>query len=150
MNPILAKAPHVARILLGLTFVVFGLNGFLQFMPTPEPTPEGGAFLGALAATGYMFPLIKVTEIAAGVMLLSGRLVPLGLVLLAPILVNILAYHFALASEGTGMILFLTALEVYIAWAYRDSFRGVLAVRAQPATPDDSAAPSIEAAVTTR
>jgi uncharacterized membrane protein YphA (DoxX/SURF4 family) len=134
MNTVRSKAPAAARIVLGLAFLVFGLNGFLQFMPMPPAPEKAGAFLGALAATGYMFPLIKGTEVIAGALLLSGRFAPLALTLLAPIVVNIVAYHAALAPAGLGLPVVLAALEVYLAWAYRGSFRGVLAATAAPAS----------------
>jgi uncharacterized membrane protein YphA (DoxX/SURF4 family) len=124
-------APTAARILLGLIFFVFGLNGFLQFIPMPPPPAAAGAFLGALAATGYMFPLIKTTEVLAGALLLSNRFVPLALVLLSPIVVNIAAFHLVL-SPGIGLVAVIAALMLYLAWAYRGSFRGVLAAKAAP------------------
>lgn len=125
------KAPHAARLLLGTVFTVFGLNGFLGFLPAPALNAEGGAFMGALAATGYMFPLIKGTEVIAGLMLLSGRLVPLALVLLAPVVVNIAAFHLML-QPNLGMVALLVSLEGYLAYSYRDAYREVLAVNAQP------------------
>ncbi len=131
MKSVASKLPTVARLFLGLLFTVFGLNGFLGFLPMPEPTAEGGAFLGALAATGYMFPLIKGTEVVAGLLLLSGRFVPLALTLLAPVTVNILAYHVAL-DPAPGLPLVIIAAGVYLAYAYRDSFRSVLAAKAEP------------------
>ncbi len=139
MTTLRSKAPAIARIVLGLAFFVFGLNGFLQFMPMPPVPEKAGAFLGALAATGYMFPLIKGTEVIAGALLLSGRFAPLALTLLAPVLVNVLAYHTALAPAGLGLPVVLAALEIYLAWAYRGAFRGILASQATPtvATADD-------------
>jgi uncharacterized membrane protein YphA (DoxX/SURF4 family) len=123
--------PTAARITLGSLFLVFGLNGFFGFLPAPPVNPEAGAFLGALAATGYFFPLLKGTEVIAGALLLSGYFVPLALVVLAPIVVQILAYHSVLAP-ALGLPLVLLTLGIYLAYAYRDSFRGVLAPRAQP------------------
>lgn len=131
------KLPMVARILLGLVFFVFGLNGFLQFLPQPETTAEGGAFMGALAATGYMFPLIKGTELVAGAMLLGNRFVPLALVLLAPILVNIFAFH-AVLAPGLGMPIVLIAIEIFLAYSYRDAFAGVLSAKSEPAQQTES------------
>ncbi len=134
MNKLTSFAPVVARVLLGLVFFVFGLNGFLQFLPMPPM--EGGAadFMGALAAAGYMFPLIKGTEVVAGLMLLSGRFVPLALTLLAPITVNILLFHAVLQGVSTiGMSLFLIALQVGLAYAYREHFAGILRSDAKPA-----------------
>ncbi|MCB9568890.1 MAG: DoxX family protein [Myxococcales bacterium] len=118
--------PLALRALLGGAFLVFGLNGFLGFMPNPPMGPEAGAFMGALAATGYMFPLIKGFEVIAGGMILAGFRVPLALLFLAPILVNILAFHLALAPAGSGLVLALVAAEIGLAWLYRDAWRGVL------------------------
>lgn len=133
MQTLLRKLPVVARILLGIPFFVFGLNGFLNFLPAPEGIPEpAGAFLGALAATGYLLPLVKAVEVAAGLLLLVGRFVPLALLLLAPVMVNIVLFHAVLAPDGTGMTVILLALQLYLAWAYRDAFRGVLQARAEP------------------
>ena len=131
MNNITSKAPLAARVLLGLPMVVFGLNGFLQFIPMDPMSGAAGAFMGGLAAAPYFFPLLKTTEIVAGLLLLSGRFVPLALLLLAPILVNILAFHAFLAG-GAGMSIGLVALAGYLAYAYRDAYRGVLSAKAQP------------------
>lgn len=137
MTSIVSKVPVAARLFLGLLFTVFGLNGFLGFLPMPQPTAEGGAFLGALAATGYMFPLIKGTEVVVGLLLLSGRFVPLALTLLAPVSVNILAYHIAL-DPAPGLPLVIVATQLFLAYAYRDSFRSVLQSKAQPTVSLDS------------
>ncbi|WP_437477622.1 DoxX family protein [Sorangium sp. So ce1014] len=128
MNIVKRFAPAAARTLLGLVFFVFGLNGFLQFLPQP-PAPEAAASFGAaLAATGYMFPLIKGTEVVAGALLLSNRYVPLALALLAPIVVNIVAFHTFLTPPNPAAWLIL-ALELYLAFAYRAAFRPMLAAR---------------------
>jgi hypothetical protein len=132
MQSIVSKVPTFARVFLGLLFTVFGLNGFLGFIPQPEPTADGGAFLGALAAAGYMFPLIKGTEVVAGVLLLSNRFVPLALTLLAPVTVNILAYHLVL-DPAPGMAIVINTVMVFLAYSYRDSFRSVLQAKAEPA-----------------
>jgi hypothetical protein len=125
MNAIRHILPSAARVLLGLTFLVFGLNGFLHFLPQP-PLPQAALpFLGGLAGAPYFFPLLKGTEVVAGVLLLSNRFVPLALTLLAPIVVNIAAFHVFLAP-GPLMVAFLLATEIYLAWVYRAAFRGVL------------------------
>ena len=128
------QAPTAARIVLGLAFVVFGLNFFFGFIPQPEHPGEAGAFLGALFVTGYMFPLIKITEIVAGALLLTNRFVPLALLLLAPVLVNIVAFHAVLEPAGLGIGLALTALELGLAYAYRDNFKAVLQAKNEPRT----------------
>ena len=126
----------IARILMGLGFFIFGLNGFLQFIPQPKtPMPEGAvAFAGALMKTGYMFPLIAGTQLLVGVLLLVNRFVPLALVLIMPVLVNIIAFHIFLAPSASAMApgAILMALELYLAWAYRDYYRPMLVARAKP------------------
>src|SRR6266851_365668 len=72
----------IARIVLGFVFLVFGLNGFLQFLPQPAMPQGAGSFFGALAASGYMLPLLFATQIVGGALVLVG-MVPLGLVILA-------------------------------------------------------------------
>ena len=134
MNAVLRYLPHVARVLMGLFFFVFGLNGFLHFLPQPPLEGPAGAFAGALAATGYMFPLIKGTEVVAGALLLSNRFVPLALVLLAPVVVNIAAFHTFLTPPN-GMAYFLLVANAYLGWAYRDAFRGMLGAKNSPAVP---------------
>jgi putative oxidoreductase len=121
-----------ARILLGLIFFVFGLNGFFHFLPQPPMSGPPAEFGAALFATGYMFPLLKGTEVIAGVLLLSGRLVPLALTVLAPVVVNIVAFHLFLAPSGLVLPLVIVALGVFLAWSYRSAFSGVLQVNAQP------------------
>ena len=128
------KLPTIARIALGLAFFVFGLNGFLHFLPQPPMSGPPADFLGALFAAGYMFPLIKGTEVVAGVLLLSNRFVPLALTLLAPILVNIVAFHALLAGGGNALPLTLLALEIALAYSYRDAFAPMLRARVEPAT----------------
>lgn len=120
-------ATLIARIILGLLFLVFGLNGFFNFMPAPPPMPEqAGAFLGGLAGAGYMFPLIKGTEVIVGLLLLSGYFVPLALILLAPITVNIVLFHGILAPAGLAIPLLVLALHLYLAYAHKEAYAPVL------------------------
>lgn len=116
------KAKTAARLALGAIFTVFGLNGFLHFIPSPAPSGLAATFVGGLAASGYMFPLIKGTEVLAGLLLLGNRYVPLALTVLAPIVVNILAYHLFLASGALVLPLLVTALGVYLATTERRVF----------------------------
>lgn len=126
------KVILIARIVLGLIFFVFGLNGFFNFLPVPEMDPEAGAFMGALAATGYFFPFLKLTETLCGLLLLIGRFVPLALTVLAPVVLNIVLFHIFLAPSGSLIGILTLALLLFLAWAYRSSFRGVLDANAQP------------------
>lgn len=129
MNPLQSKLVLAARSTLGLGFFVFGLNGFLHFLPQPPLAGAPAEFLGALFATGYMLPLIKGTEVVTGALLLSGRYVPLALTVLAPVLVNILAFHAFLAPAGLAVPVLFTALGIYLAYAYRAAFAAMLRAR---------------------
>lgn len=125
-----------ARLLLGLIFFVFGLNGFLHFIPPPKtPMPEGAmAFFGALLKTGYMLPLIMGTQLLSGVLLLVNRWVPLALVLLAPVIVNIILFHAFLQPPGIIPGAVACVLELFLAWNYRNSYFPMLRFRTRPGT----------------
>lgn len=131
----MAKLPLIARILLGLMFLVFGLNGFFNFMPPPDLPQPAMDLMGALAATGYFLVVLKIVETLCGFLLLIGRYVPLALVLLAPVVVNIVLFHIFLAPNLGAMLpgLIALVLGIYLAYAYRDNFRGVLEAQAEPA-----------------
>jgi uncharacterized membrane protein YphA (DoxX/SURF4 family) len=119
----------MARVVVGLPFLLFGLNYFLKFFnpPTPELPDLAKQFVGALAASGYLH-VVKVLEVVGGVLVLSGRLVPLGLVLLTPIAVNILLYEiYLLGTAGPGLP--LTVLCFSLVWAYRSHFIAVFALK---------------------
>lgn len=112
----------VLRSLLGLIFVVFGLNGFQHFLPNP-PMPQGAVqFFGALAATGYMVPLIFTTQVVGGALLLTGTMVPLALVILAPVIVNIVCFHLYLAPSGLPVAIVVAAIAAFLAWQHRAAF----------------------------
>ena len=126
--------PIVARILMGLPFLAGGLAGVLNLTPQPSTSlPEGAAaFAGALLKTGYMMPLIFVTQLVVGALLLANRFVPLALALIAPFIVNSVAFHVFLERSGLPIALAFLALEIYLAWAYGQSYRSMLAMRATP------------------
>ena len=122
-------AALIARYLLGLIFVVFGLNGFLHFIPMgPPPTGLAGQFIGALTQSNY-FSVVAALQIAGGVLLLVNRYVPLGLVLLGPVIVNILLYHLILNPVGMAMAVLVTALWFIVFYAHRQAFSGIFSQR---------------------
>jgi hypothetical protein len=126
--------PAVARILMGLPLIVFGLNGFLNFIPPPPmPLPAGAAaFAGALMQSGYMMQLIGTTQLIVGVLLVVNRFVPLALVLFAPFMVNSIAFHAFLQPAGLPMAAVFLALELYLAWVYRRAYGPLLTARVTP------------------
>lgn len=129
--------PTVARILMGLVFFVFGLNGFLHFIPEPKAAmpPAAAAFATALMKTGYMMPLITGTQLVVGTLLLLNQFVPLALALIAPIIVGIITFHAFLAPAPAAFTpgIVVLVLELYLAWSYRNAFRPMLARKARPA-----------------
>ena len=125
-------AAAIARILLGVAFMIFGLNGFLNFMPAPKDLPPDIVTVSmGLMKGGYM-NVVSAVEILAAVFLLTNRFVPLALTLLAPILVGILTFHIA---TSLGMIVpgaVLSLIELYLAWSYRKAFCPMLAAKVTP------------------
>lgn len=120
----------IARLLLGLIFVVFGLNGFLNFLDMgPMPTGLAGQFIGALALSHYSW-VVAGLQVAGGVLLLVNRYVPLGLVLLGPVIVNILLYHIFLNPAGALMAIVVTVLWGIVFYSYRQYFSGIFVARA--------------------
>jgi putative oxidoreductase len=123
-------APAIAGGLLGLIFVVFGLNFFLKFIPIPSP-PEGShpaMFLGAMYMTGYL-AFVKVLEVLGGVLVAIPKTRNIGLLVLGPVIVNILAFQIFL-TKGAGLadpvVILITILPLYLLWTARKSFRGLL------------------------
>jgi uncharacterized membrane protein YphA (DoxX/SURF4 family) len=119
-------ATLIIRSLLGLMFIVFGLNIFFNFMPMPPP-PEGPArnFTMALAVSHYFY-VVGALEVVGGALLLAGRLVPLGLTLLGPVIVNILCVHVFLEPSGLPMAIVVSVLGLFLLWGYRENFAGLV------------------------
>lgn len=120
----------VARLLLGVLFLVFGLNGFLNFLSMgPPPSGLAGQFIGALFLSHYYWA-IAALQVVAGVLLIVGRYVPLALVLLGPIIVNILLYHIFLMPAGIVLAVVATLLWFIVFYSYRQYFSGIFVQRA--------------------
>lgn len=122
-------AALIARSLLGLIFFVFGLNGFLHFIPLPPPKePLAGQYLGALFVSHYLV-VIYLLQIVPGALLLANRFVPLALTLLAPVLANIVLFHAFMAPEGLPLPMLLTVLWIVVFYDHRAAFAGLFQVR---------------------
>ena len=120
----------IARILLGLIAVVFGLNGFLNFLNMgPAPTGLAGQFLGALVLSHYYW-VVGALQLAGGALLLVNRFVRLALVLLGPVIVNILCYHVFLNHDGAPIAIVVTVLWFIIFYGHRQYFAGIFVQRA--------------------
>jgi len=126
-----SKVTIGARVILGLVFFGFGLNGLLNLFPLPPAHGAAAVFIGGLAASRYFFPLLFVTYLLTGAALLTGQLVPLALAVLAPIIVNVAVMHFFVPSSGAEICLaaLVTVLEIFLAWSYRAAFRPLLRPR---------------------
>ena len=115
----------IARFLLGLIFLVFGLNGFLHFIPMSAP-PSGtaGQFIGALFVSNYLV-VVFLLQIIPAVLLLINRYVPLALTLLAPIIVNILLFHILMAPSGLFLAIIVAVLWIAVFMSVRSAFVGL-------------------------
>jgi len=116
----------IVRILLGLLLLFAGLNKFFGFAPNPPHNEAAAAFLGALAATGYMMPLIGFFEAACGLAFVSGRYVGLAAVLLVPIALNIALFHLRLDMAGAGPGLFVAIANAYLLAVNLPKYREML------------------------
>ena len=118
----------IARYLAGVIFLVFGLNGFLNFIPLPPPGGIAGQFMGALYVSHYLTVIFGVQVIGA-VLLLANRYVPLALAVLAPVIVNILSFHAFMAPSGLPLALFVAVLWAVIFVDVRSAFAGLFQSR---------------------
>jgi len=126
--------PAIARFIMGLGFLVFGLNGFFHFIPQPkEAMPDGvTALMTGFMKSGYMMPLIFGTQALVGLLLLINRFVPLALALIAPVIVNIIAFHLFLMPSTIAPGIVVLLLEIYLAWSYRKVYAPMLACCVKP------------------
>lgn len=109
----------LVRLTLGILLIVFGSNKFLHFIPMPPPTGSAADFMNSLGAAGYIFPVVGFLEVVIGVMLLLKKWVAFALILLAPISINILLFHFFLDIPGVSAALvvgLLNGILIYKHW----------------------------------
>jgi len=120
----------IARILLGLIFLVFGLNGFLNFLHAPTPPGPAGQYMTLLGPTIYM-QFVCLVQIVGAVLLLSGQFIPLALTLLGPVIVNILLFHIALQPAGLPPGLLTAVLWFIVFFGVRRAFAGIFAQKVE-------------------
>jgi hypothetical protein len=123
-----------ARIIEGLIFLVFGLNGLLHFYNPPPPTGDALTWFGIMAAHHWI-NFIAVVQLVGGLLLLVNRFVPLGLTILAPVIVNILLFHALLWPHGIGLAIVVLALELFLLAVYWRSFVPLLHPNPELKTP---------------
>ena len=119
---------HISRFLLGLIFLVFGLNGFLHFIPMPPPSGVAGQFLGAIFVSKYLL-VVSGLQVISGALLLINRFVPLALTILGPIIVNILLFHGLMNPASLGLAVFVTILWGVVFVSVRSAFAGIFQAR---------------------
>lgn len=116
----------IARFLLALTFVVFGLNGFLHFIKAPPPSSDlARQFFGAIFASHYSVLIFSV-QVIGGLLFLVRRTVPLALVVIAPVIVNILTFHVLMDPAGIVPGAIMTVCWFVVFFHYRRAFDGIL------------------------
>jgi hypothetical protein len=120
----------IARVLLGLMFLIFGLNGFLNFIPASMPTGLAGQYVTVLFVSHYMGPVFFL-ELVGGVLLLANRFVPMALTILGPIIVNILLFHTLLAPTGLPLALVAAVLWGIVFYGVRHAFAGLFRARVE-------------------
>jgi uncharacterized membrane protein YphA (DoxX/SURF4 family) len=125
-----SKLVTAARIVLGLIFVLSGLNHVFALVPMPPVAGATALFWQGLKQTGYFLTLLGVIEVAAGALLLRGRWLPLALAMIAPIAVNVAAFHAVLAPQGLGIAALVLAAGGFLAWRHRQAFAPALQARA--------------------
>ena len=123
-------ASLIAQYLAGVIFLVFGLNGFLNFIPLPPAGGIAGQFMGALFASHYLWVIFGF-QVIAGVLLLVNRYVPLAVAILAPVIVNILTFHASMAPSGLPLAIFVAVLWAVIFADVRPAFTGLFQSRAE-------------------
>jgi putative oxidoreductase len=117
-------ASLIARLLLGLLFLVFGLNGFLHFIPMPPPTGLAGQFFTVISNSHYWIVIFGV-QLIGGLLLLVNKYVPLALVLLGPVIVNILAFHAFMAPAGLPLAIIVAILWTIVALRHKQNLAGI-------------------------
>jgi len=121
----------IARILLGLIYLIFGLDYFLHFIPyQPVHTGAAGAFIAGLKGTGYFYPMLKVIQIAGGISLIFNRYAPFSAVVLFPVSLNVLLFHTVLVPSGALMGITLIVPNLFLGYAYRKYYSSMFIARA--------------------
>ena len=129
-------ATIIIRSLLGLLFLAAGANTILNFRPLPPFTGEAAQFMEAMIATHFVF-VVALFEVVGGSLLLTRRYPPLGLTLVGPVAINIVAFHSFMAPEGLPAAFVVSALSLFLLWSYRSHFSGLIKPVSSPKRSND-------------
>jgi putative oxidoreductase len=120
-------AAIIIRVLMGLLFLFSSIAFFFNLVPTPELTGNLKTFNDGVTASGYLMQLIKGTELICAIAFISGRFVPLAVVVIFPVIVNIVMVHMFLAPEGLPVAIALLVADLFLAYYYRDRYKTLVA-----------------------
>ncbi len=117
---------NICRFMLGGVFLIFGLNYFFEFMPLGAlEKQEAVEFMSGLDSAGYFFPFLRIVEISMGLLLISGFYTALALVILMPVNINIFLFNLFLDPTGFPLSLVMMIAHIYLAWVYREHYKGL-------------------------
>ena len=116
----------IVRVLMGLLFLFASISVLFNLIPQPELTGNTKTFMDGINATGYLFKLIKITELLCGIAFVSGYFVPLAAVVIAPIIINIFLFHAFVDTSGLPVGIFLVLANIFLAYACWDKFKPLL------------------------
>jgi putative oxidoreductase len=119
----------IVRILMGLLFLFASITVLFKLFPQPELAGNVKIFMDGVNATGYLMPLIKITELLCGIAFVSGRFVPLATVVIAPVIVNIFLFHAFVDTQGLPVAVFLVFANIFLAIANWDKFKPILGAK---------------------
>lgn len=125
---IMKIAVIIVRLLMGLLFIFASVVVLFKLVPQPELSGNAKIFMDGVNASGYLLPLIKITELLCGIAFVSGRLVPLATVVIAPVVVNIFLFHAFVDTSGLPVAIFLVLGSLFLVYAYFERYKPVLSL----------------------
>jgi uncharacterized membrane protein YphA (DoxX/SURF4 family) len=122
----------IARVLLGLPFLIFGLNHFFPVIPHPPMDGVALDFMMGLTKVGYFWPLLRGLEVLIGIALISGRFVPLALAVLAPISLHIFLFHAFILAANLPLAIIILALHIFLIVKYGNYYKQIFTLKSAP------------------
>lgn len=122
-------ATIIVRVLLGLLYAFSAIVVLFNLVKAPEPTGAVKTFMDGMMATKYLLPLVKITELVCGLLLISGRFVPLATVMIFPVTINIFLFHIFVAPEGVVTGVIVLVMNLFLAYACRKNYEGLLTAK---------------------